>query len=111
LAITETRVAKLKHFDAWPLIQTLRAGQEIRVQVEEVDDLLAELTTMPHLPRLEIPQEFAVQQARPIPVRRVTLKRQRGPYAVSDCLAAKVTFEYEGHAFDDSDHVDARLDS
>ena len=111
LVVTETHVAKLHHFGAWPIVQAIRSGHEIRVPIEQLDDLLAELSKMPNLPRLKIPEEFGVEEAWLVPGRHVMLSRPRPPHETVGRLQAKVTFDYDGHRFDSEERVDAKLDS
>jgi hypothetical protein len=110
LVVTETHVALLQHYGAWPIIQAIRGGHHIRVPIEHLDDLLKELSLMPNLPKLQIPSEFGVEEAWPTPKKHLMLSRPRKTYANVDQLAAKVTFDYDGHRFDGEERVDARLD-
>src|SRR5207237_6408591 len=110
LVVTEAQVAPLYHFGAWPMIQAIRGGHEIRVPVEQIDELLRELASMPNLPRINIPEEFGVTEARPAPVRHVMLARRRGGFALPDRLGVTLSFDYDGHVFQADERDDARLD-
>ena len=111
LVVTEALVAKFVHHGAWPIVQVIRGGHQIRVPVEQLDDLLAELSKMPRLPRLKIPEEFGVEEISPKPIKHARLSRPRKSYSNQDQLSAKVTFEYDGYKFDAEERVDAKLDS
>jgi len=111
LVITETHAAPFKHFGAWPILQTMRSGNQIRVPIEDLNALLNELALLPNLPKLQIPEEFGIQEAWPTPTKHVMLTRPKKQYATQqDQLAGRVTFDYDGHKFDFDERVDARID-
>jgi hypothetical protein len=109
LVITETSAALLRHHGAWPIIQAMRGGYEMKVPVEQLDDLLSELGSMPGLPRIEIAPEFGFKEVQPTPVRHLMIRAPRDAAGPSDKLQAEVTFDYAGQQFRDHEHVDAKL--
>jgi hypothetical protein len=110
LVITETHVAPFHHYGAWPIVQTIRNGHQIRVPVEQLDELLDELAKMPNLPKLQIPEEFGVTETWPTPTKHVMLSRPKRNYATQEQLSAKITFDYEGFRFEFDERIDVKRD-
>jgi hypothetical protein len=110
LVVTQNVVGKFSHHGAWPIVQTLRGGHQIRVPIDQLDELLAELSKMPRLPKLSIPDEFGVGEIWPKATKYARLSRPKKSDANQEQLSAKITFDYEGFKFDADERVDAKLD-
>ena len=100
-------VARLQHFEAFPLITALRAGERINVPLDKQTDLLKMLLKFPRLPRLQLPAELDIVEVAPIPTPKLKLsspsKSAGGSTASRDALVAKLMFDYDGILVDRAD--------
>ncbi|HEX3357673.1 MAG TPA: DEAD/DEAH box helicase [Tepidisphaeraceae bacterium] len=111
LMITNAHAAVVEHFGAWPFLQALQENQQIKVPIEQADDLLRELGAMPYLPKIQIAAELGFEVIEPQPLRRLRLARLRGAEFASSKLEARISFEYDGLAFSEEEPSDAKLDA
>ncbi len=111
LLITASHIAPLRTFGAWPLIQLLRHGTEIKAPIEELPEFLNHLAAFPQLPRLELPPELEIQESRPAPLRKLSFSRPRHRYDNADRLDVNLSFDYDGQIFTDRDVLDAKFDA
>jgi superfamily II DNA or RNA helicase len=102
LIIAREKVSRLRHFDAFPLIDALRDGEKINVPLNNQTDLLKMLLKFPRLPRLELPADLNVSELSPEPRPKLKLVASGGKNGSGnrDALLAKVTFDYDGHLID-----------
>ncbi|MCS7034589.1 MAG: SNF2 family helicase, partial [Phycisphaerae bacterium] len=75
------------------LIEALRNDLRLFVPGAQIPQLLSELFTLPRLPQVELPQEFALQEVRGRPRPRLIIARPSGS---GNRLAAELMFEYAG---------------
>lgn len=77
-------------------IRLLRQQKNIRVPYAQSEELLAELFSMPSLPRLELPAELNVETAhlKPLPILRV--RPAKRDESRPDRLRAEIAFDYDG---------------
>ncbi len=100
----------LEHFGAWPLLQALRSKQEIKVPVEQIDELLGELGVMPHLPKIRVAADLGFEVIEPQPIRHLHLVRLRGHEFGHGKLEARLSFDYDGQTFAEDEPGDAKSD-
>ncbi|HEX8910997.1 MAG TPA: SNF2-related protein, partial [Humisphaera sp.] len=105
-AFLDGTVARLRHFDAFPLITALRGGEEIRVPLDKQTDLLKMLLKFPRLPRLQLPADLDIAEVAPVPRPKLKLSSPGRGGNLSggrDALVAKLTFDYDGVQIDRND--------
>ena len=110
-AFVGRKVARLRHFDAFPLISALRAGEKISVPLNKQTELLKMLLKFPRLPRLQLPADLEIAEIAPVPKPKLKLQSPgRGQNAngggggPKDALVAKVSFDYGGVVLDRADN-------
>ena len=101
LAIAAGRVSGLNDFGAFDLMASLRDGLKLTVPGDQADELLRTLFSLPQLPRLDLPEEMRVEEARPAPKPRIKVKSapsgsRSGWGGGDDRLVAEVSFDYNG---------------
>jgi len=98
------RIFRLQHFDAFPLINALRAGDKISVPLDKQQELLKTLMKFPRLPKLELPPELAIRQLSPEPRPRLKISTATGKSAGSrDLLMVRLSFDYGGVIVESND--------
>ncbi len=96
LVFTNTRVAPLVHFGAFPLLRSLRDGLKLAAPLEQRDELMRTLFALPRLPKLEVPEEMRFEELRPTPQPRILIRKpSRGGWE-DDRLVAELSFDYAG---------------
>ncbi|QOV87602.1 DEAD/DEAH box helicase [Humisphaera borealis] len=98
-----SRISRLQHYDAFPLIAALRSGEKISVPLDKQQELMKTLLKFPRLPKLELPPELDIRQISPEPRPRLKISSASGKAAVAgarDGLIAKLTFDYDGVMID-----------
>ena len=97
--VLNSRISRLQHYDAFPLIAALRSGEKISVPLDKQQELLRTLLKFPRLPKLELPPQLDIRQISPEPRARLKISSGTGKAAVAgarDGLMAKLTFDYDG---------------
>src|SRR5437867_7591698 len=89
------KVARFNHFDAFALVIGLRDGLKLTVPIDQHEELMRVLYSMPRLPKLDVPEALRLPESRPAPRPRLTVRRpSRSGY--DDRLVAELSFEYGG---------------
>ena len=108
LVIANNLIAPLRHFGAFDLIPALGASRRMSIAAGDVPDFLATLYALPHVPRVLLPAELAVDEIRTAPVARVAITpaavRGWGP----SLLECELAFDYGGTTIS-RDHRQAAL--
>jgi len=102
------KVSLLNHFDAFPLILSLRDGMKLSVPIDQHEDLMRVLYAMPRLPKLDVPEGLRLAESRPRPRPRLVL-RKPGRNAYDDRLVAELSFEYDGQVVKATHEANALL--
>jgi superfamily II DNA or RNA helicase len=99
LVFWEDRVTRLRDFGAFHWISLLRQQGAVSVPAKQKDDLLTELFRLPNLPRLDLPEELRVEEARPAPRPCLKVKppeRRGWGGRETAWLLGEVSFDYDG---------------
>ena len=105
LVFAQGKVARLEHFDAFDLIIALRDGLKLSVPLDQQEELLKVLLALPRLPRLDLPEDLRLEELRPIPKPRLTVKKpaKSGYSSYDERLVATLTFDYAGQVVSETD--------
>jgi hypothetical protein len=74
LVIDRDRAARLDHQGAFQWISVLRVQGPLSAPLKQKDELLQELLQMPHLPRLELPEELRYEEVQLAPKPRLKVR-------------------------------------
>ncbi|MEX1094427.1 MAG: SNF2-related protein [Planctomycetales bacterium] len=96
LVLTETAIARLRDFDAFPWVALLSRGDAVQVPAGEEGDLVDRLFAMPALPRLELPDELRLEEITAEPVPRLSIRTPRHARWQPDRLQGEIEFDYLG---------------
>ena len=108
LVFLDGRVARLEHFGAFDLIIALRDGMKLSVPLDQQDEMLRVLLSLPQLPKLDLPEDLKLEEARPAPRPRLTVKKP--PKSThDDRLIAYLSFDYGGQIVDFGQEAQAVL--
>lgn len=94
--VAHHRIGRLQDFGAFEWVALVRNGTAVQVPREEGQALVDRLLDMPHLPRLELPEELRLEEVAAEPVPHLTLHTPRGVRWQHERLQGEVTFEYLG---------------
>ena len=99
LLFTDTHAALLDHNNAFEWIILLRKQGEISVPLNEGEELLGQILTMPELPRLELPPELQVERVTVAAKPRLRVKKPpaRASYYGKPKLVGELSFDYDRH--------------
>ena len=99
LLFTETQIARFDHQNAFAWVILLRRQGNISVPREQGDELLAQILTMPQVPRLQLPEELTFEKVAVAPKPRLRIKKPqtRNDYYGKPKLVAELSFDYDGH--------------
>ena len=103
-------VALLNHFEAFPLVLSLRDGMKLSVPLDQHQELMKVLYALPRLPKLDIPEALRLSESRPLPRPRLTVRRPTRDAKYDDRLVAELAFEYEGKVVKASQEAHALVD-
>jgi superfamily II DNA or RNA helicase len=111
LVFARGKVARLEHFDAFTLIIALREGMKLTVPLDQKEDLLKTLFSLPRLPRLDLPEDLRVEELRPAAKPRLTIKKpsKSSYYSYDERLVGTLSFDYDGQVVSDTDQKGAIL--
>jgi superfamily II DNA or RNA helicase len=111
LVIIDGTIARLQHYDAFPLIIALCGGEVISVPLDKQADLLKLLLKFPRLPRLQLPADLEITEitAPPRPRLRITSPGKVAGRGPREMLVARVSFDYNGTVIDRNDGQAALL--
>lgn len=106
VVVFEDRAAALDDFGADAWIAPLRSHRSITVPFAQAEELLADLLSMPRLPKLRLPPELSVEELRQAPRPQVRVRAPRSDEPRPDRLRAELLFDYMGTliAHDDANH-------
>ena len=110
LAFVGGKVARLNHFEAFPLVLSLRDGMKLSVPIDQHQDLMKVVYALPRLPRLDIPDTLRLAESRPAPKPRLTLRKPGRSQQYDDRLVAELAFEYEGQLVKATQEAHALVD-
>lgn len=96
LVVARGRIAPLRHYGAFDLIPTLAASRRISVSAGDVPDFLATLYELPHVPRVLLPPELAIEEIDAVPLMRLSIRTPSPGAASSDILVCELGFDYGG---------------
>ena len=97
LLVARGRVSALGDGGAFELIAFLRRDEKLAAPAGQERELLAELFSLPRLPKIELPADFKLEQVYVVPKPSLTLRPPaRNQYPDSDALRGELTFDYEG---------------
>ncbi|HKP85304.1 MAG TPA: DEAD/DEAH box helicase [Blastocatellia bacterium] len=103
LVFDHTLVSSLNDFGAFAWISLLRRQGALRVPLGQGDELLRELLTLPHLPRLDLPGELSFEEETLAPRLRLKLRQAEQGYWQSRPLRGELSFDYDGEVITDDD--------
>lgn len=86
-------VTRLDDGGAFDLIELIRGEQNVFIPEAQLPQVMADLFSLPRLPKLELPEGFALAETRTTPKPRLTIARPRGE---ANRLSADLVFEYDG---------------
>src|SRR5439155_7386352 len=104
------RVARFNHFEAFPLVLSLRDGLKLAVPLDQSQELMKVLYALPRLPRLDIPDALRMEESRPVPKPRLPVRKPTKGVAYDDRLVAELSFDYEGRVVKASQEAHALVD-
>ena len=95
---TKTHAARYDHNQAFGWVALLRRQVKISAPLEDGDELLKQLLTLPELPKLELPEELKFERVTMTPKPRLRVKKpaQRSSYYAKPKLTGELSFDYEG---------------
>jgi superfamily II DNA or RNA helicase len=89
------RVSKMEAFGAFDLAAALRDRPQLSVPRESLREFAEDLYTLPGVPKLQLPEEAALEEIRP-PVKPTFVIAAPQAHSNSDELSAELTFDYAG---------------
>jgi superfamily II DNA or RNA helicase len=95
LVFHEGRFTRLNDSGAFPWVPVLRQTGTIAVPVNKSDEFLGQLLQMPHLPKLDLPEELRVSEEAVPPRPRLKVKTSKRSYG-GPALEAELSFDYAG---------------
>jgi superfamily II DNA or RNA helicase len=93
-------VARLQDFQAFDWISLLRKHRSLAIPVANKDDFLKDLLRLPHLPRLDLPEEMRFEELTPAPRPRLKVKPPERRSWGADRLRGELSFDYAGTVVD-----------
>jgi hypothetical protein len=103
-------VSRLNHFEAFPLVLSLRDGMKLSVPLDQSQELMKVLYALPRLPRLDIPDALRMAESRPAPRPRLTVRKPTRAAQYDDRLVAELAFDYEGRVVKAAQEAHALVD-
>ena len=94
LVLTQTKIARLRDFDAFEWIDVLTSENGVRVPDGEQQELVDSLLDMPTLPRLDLPEELQLEEVTCDPKPHLTIQSPRGKRWHLERLQGEVHFDY-----------------
>ncbi len=94
LVLTQTKIARLRDYDAFEWIEVLASENSLRVPDGEQQELVDYLLDMPTLPRLDLPQELQLEEITCDPKPHLTIQSPRGKRWHLERLQGQVKFDY-----------------
>ena len=97
LVFARGQVASLDDGGAFPCVVTFRQKSDLEIPAQDRDELLQQLLSMPQLPRLDLPEDLKVEEARVRPQPRLLVRKpKKQAYYGDDRLRGELSFDYEG---------------
>ena len=103
-------VSRFNHFEAFALVISLRDGLKLSVPLDQSQELMKVLYALPRLPRLDIPDSLRMEEVRPAPKPRLTVRKPTKGLQYDDRLVAELAFDYEGRVVKASQEAHALVD-
>ena len=97
LVLTDSTISRAKDSGAFSWVQILSGKESLQVPNGEEHEFVDSLLGMPQLPRLELPEELALEEVRCEPVPRLVLTSPRASRWSRDRLVGEIYFDYDGH--------------
>ena len=110
LAFQGGLVSRLNHFEAFALVLSLRDGMKLSVPLDQSEELMKVLYGLPRLPRLDIPDALRLEESRPAPRPRLTLRKPTKGAQYDDRLVAELAFGYDGKVVKATQEAHALVD-
>ena len=107
LLFADYKVARYDHRGAFDLVAELRDGMKLSVPLDQRDELLRKLLSLPRLPRIEFPDDLELQELRPPMRPRLTVKRPARD--ADDRLIGVLSFDYGQQVVDASQQAMALM--
>lgn len=104
---SRNRMARLDHGDAFPWIITLRQTGPVEIPGPELEAFLRGLYETPHLPPLSLPEDVTLHVQSDPPKIRLQVRPQPSE---GNTVRARLTFDYAGTAYAESDTRSGALD-
>jgi superfamily II DNA or RNA helicase len=95
LVFHDGRATRLNDGGAFPWVPILRRTGTIAVPVNKSDEFLGQLLQLPHLPKLELPEELRFTEEAVPPRPRLKVKTAKRSYG-APALEAELSFDYAG---------------
>jgi superfamily II DNA or RNA helicase len=96
LVFHDGRMTRLADSDTYPWVPVLRQSGAIAVPVNKSAEFLGQLLQMPHLPKLDLPEELRYTEEVVAPRPRLTVKAAKPRYSGGPVLEAELSFDYGG---------------
>jgi hypothetical protein len=96
LVFWDDRVARLDDLGAFDWVPLLRSRGDLKVPVQQKEELLAELLNFHHLPRLDLPEEMRYEEVRQPPQAYLKVKAPEHRSWGFDRLRGELSFDYGG---------------
>ena len=80
-------------------IDLLRSQTTVEVPFGDRERLLNQLSLLPHLPLIDMPENLRVEQVRSRPKGRLSIKAPKTRCHTANAMFAQVSFEYDGQGF------------
>jgi superfamily II DNA or RNA helicase len=103
-------VSRFNHFEAFALVISLRDGLKLSVPLDQSQELMKVLYALPRLPRLDIPDDLRMDEVRPTPKPRLTVRKPTKGLQYDDRLVAELAFDYEGRVVKASQEAHALVE-
>ena len=96
LVLTGESIARLRDYHAFGWVRFLSDGSPVRVPDGQETELVDRLLDMPTLPRLVLPVELHLEEARVTPTKRLIVESPSGRLRHLERLVGSVRFDYDG---------------